>query len=462
MPTSLSGRASVEASSSSGSSRSSSSSVYFMGVDFGTSGARVTVIDGAGSTAADYKQGYGPEGPADWAAAWHRVLFELVAALPRDIVSNVGAVAFDGTSATAMLVDAATGQQLAPPKLYNEAQGAAAVAAAKAIAPASHTATAATSTLCKVLMWHLAGTWQAAAAAGATPRLMHQADWLAYLLHGRPDVSDWNNALKLGFDPAAEAYPQWLSSQEYACLFPSTVVAPSAPVASITAAAASSTGLPPSCLVCGGTTDSIAAFVAAGVSETGEAVTSLGSTMAVKLLSEARVDDAAYGVYSHRLGNSWLVGGASNTGGAVLRQHFSNEQLQELTQRIHLAHPSGLDYYPLLGAGERFPVNDPGMQPRLLPRPEDDALFLQGMLESMARIEAQAYRLLAQLGASKVTSVLTAGGGAVNDKWTAMRAAALEVPVQPAQQGEASYGAALLARAGWRQQNSAGQQHQHN
>jgi hypothetical protein len=30
---------------------------------------------------------------------------------------------------------------------------------------------------------------------------------------GRPDVSDWNNALKLGFDPAAEAYPQWLSSQ---------------------------------------------------------------------------------------------------------------------------------------------------------------------------------------------------------------------------------------------------------
>lgn len=59
-----------------------------------------------------------------------------------------------------------------------------------------------------------------------------------------------------------------------------------------------------------------------------------------------------------------------------------------------------------------------------------------GMLESMSRIEAQAYQLLAQLGASKVTSVLTAGGGAVNDKWTAMREAALGVPVRPAQQGE--------------------------
>lgn len=90
--------------------------------------------------------------------------------------------------------------------------------------------------------------------------------------------------------------------QEYAQLFPSRVFAPSAPVAAVTAAVSSKTGLPSSCLVCAGTTDSIAAFVAAGVSQPGEAVTSLGSTMAVKLLSEQRVDDAAYGVYSHRLG----------------------------------------------------------------------------------------------------------------------------------------------------------------
>jgi hypothetical protein len=70
------------------------------------------------------------------------------------------------------------------------AAAAAAVAAAgvQAIAPASHTATASTSTLAKVLSWHLAGTWQAAAAAGASPRLMHQADWLAYLLHGERQV----------------------------------------------------------------------------------------------------------------------------------------------------------------------------------------------------------------------------------------------------------------------------------
>ena len=37
------------------------------------------------------------------------------------------AVAFDGTSATALLLDATSGEQLAPPKLYNESQEAAVV-----------------------------------------------------------------------------------------------------------------------------------------------------------------------------------------------------------------------------------------------------------------------------------------------------------------------------------------------
>jgi len=52
-----------------------------------------------------------------------------------------------------------------------------------------------------------------AARAGGQPRLLHQADWLAALLHGRGAASDWNNCLKLGYDPAAEAFPAWLASQ---------------------------------------------------------------------------------------------------------------------------------------------------------------------------------------------------------------------------------------------------------
>lgn len=61
------------------------------------------------------------------------------------------------------------------------------------------------------------------------------------------------------------------------------------------------------------------------------------------------------------------------------------------------------------------------------------------MLEGMARIEADAYMLLARLGATPVSRILTAGGGAVNNKWTALRAAAMGVPVDAAQQGELEF-----------------------
>lgn len=44
--------------------------------------------------------------------------------------------------------------------------------------------------------------------------------------------------------------------------------------------------------------------------------------------------------------------------------------------------------------------------------------------------------------------VFTAGGGAQNDRWTAIRERVLGVPVRKAEQTEAAYGAALLALKG--------------
>lgn len=52
-----------------------------------------------------------------------------------------------------------------------------------------------------------------AKADGYSPVLLHHADWLASLLTDRRDTSDWNNTLKLGYDPEAEQWPPWLISQ---------------------------------------------------------------------------------------------------------------------------------------------------------------------------------------------------------------------------------------------------------
>ncbi|GAQ91034.1 xylulose kinase-1 [Klebsormidium nitens] len=438
---------------------------WYMGLDFGTSGARVMVIDDDGSIQANAKESY-PEGAsADWARAWEDTLHHLLSDLPADVKAATRSISFDGTSATTMIVDRQSGESLSPPFLYN-ASCPDALPAVAAMAPKHHTVTTGTSTLCKLVSWYWhehqhnrEGGKDSVDGIADRAALLHQADWLAFLLHGVMGVSDYNNALKLGYDPAREEYPDWLAFQPFAGMLP-RIVAPGSVIGAVTKELADRHGFPEDCVVCAGTTDSIAAFLAAEPSQPGEAVTSLGSTLAVKLLSTERVDDARFGIYSHRLNDTWLVGGASNTGGAVLRTLFTDEQLAELTEKIDASQESKLRYYPLVKPGERFPVADPHLEPCLRPRPDDDAEFLHGILESTARIEGEAYRLLQELGASPLTRVYTAGGGAVNDKWTAIRARVLGVPVEPSPQTEAAYGAALLARQGARQRAGSHKQMQ--
>ncbi|KAG4967023.1 hypothetical protein JHK87_032674 [Glycine soja] len=93
---------------------------------------------------------------------------------------------------------------------------------------------------------------------------------------------------------------------------------------------------------------------------------------------------------------------------------FTDEQLEKLSEQINPSQPSLLDYYPLAIAGEGFPVADPDLAPRLLPRPENDVECLHGILESIARIEAKAYGLLKELGA---TQGLTRLHTTVNTFW---------------------------------------------
>lgn len=414
-----------------------------VGLDFGTSGARVMAVDAAGQVVADGRREWSSPDECRDSEAWTNTLWALLESLPAAVRARTAAVAIDGTSASCLLVEERCGRTLTTPLMYNDSC-AEQLPTLRALAPEGHTVCASTSTLAKLLRWQSEGL----VSAGAV--LEHQADFLAAALHGRRASSDWHNALKLGYDPGVEAWPQWLRSSTVGHALPRHVLRPGSRTAQLTPATASRLGMPPCCFVAGGTTDSIAAYVAAaGVAglTPGDAVSSLGSTLAVKLLSASRVDVGALGVYSHRLGDAWLVGGASNVGGAVLRSLFGDDaRLNALTSRIDATVQAFDGYYPLLKAGERFPVCDPSMQPVLEPRPQDDALYLHGLLESIARIEKSGYDLLTQYGAPRLRRVITAGGGAQNVKWTAIRQRRLGVPVTSAPQGEAAYGAALLAR----------------
>jgi D-ribulokinase len=410
--------------------------VFSLGLDFGTSGARAVVIDAAGTQQAEVSYAFGDH-PSS-VQGWQTALWSLLEELPQGVRTQIYRLAIAGTSSTVLLCDQ-QGQPLAAPLLYNDARAGAMVTSLQQVPP-HHTVLSATSSLAKFL-------WLSQQVDRRRARyFLHQADWLAGLLHSQWGMSDYHNSLKLGYDPGLLDYPTWLADLPGREWFPQ-VVAPGTAIAPVTPEISQRYQLPATCQVCAGTTDSIAAFLASGATAIGEAVTSLGSTLVVKLLSQVRVDDGLYGIYSHRLGDLWLVGGASNTGGAVLRQFFSDVELAQLSQAIDPTQASPLQYYPLLKPGDRFPVNDPNLLPQLSPRPDDPVAFLHGLLESMARIEATAYRLLQERGATPLSCVYTAGGGASNQVWTAIRQRLLGVPVRVAPQTQAAYGAAMLAQS---------------
>ncbi|QLL29543.1 FGGY-family carbohydrate kinase [Thermosynechococcus sichuanensis E542] len=405
-----------------------------LGIDFGTSGARAIAIDPEGKILATARRPlHQPDQPQEWAATLRALILDI----PSAIRQQIQRIAIDATSSTVFLCNA-QGQPCSPVLLYNDDRAQDHVQTLRQILTTEHLVLSATSSLVKLL-------WLQTHYPRGNAVLVHQADWLAFLLHGQLGISDWHNALKLGYDPAKEAYPDWFRHPTLTPLQPllPKVVPPGTVLGKVTA---TDLGLSPNCEVCAGTTDSIAAFLASGASEVGEAVTSLGSTLVLKLLSASRVEDLRAGIYSHRLGDRWLVGGASNCGAAILAQFFTPEELERLSAEMDVSQPTGLDYYPLLKRGERFPINDPHLEPRLEPRPADPRRFLQGLLESLSRIEAQGYAQLQRLGASPLKRVWTAGGGAHNPAWLALRQQHLGVPVAISPYTEAAYGTARLAQ----------------
>ncbi len=417
----------------------------YLGIDFGTSGVRACVTDAEGTLVATARcASPPPDEPCPGyreqdAETWWRNLERLMGELPGPVRGAITRVSVDGTSGTLLLTDAA-GTPRGPTLMYDDARAVAQANTIRAHAPATSGAHGASASLAKLLWLRDHG------ADGAVRHALHQADWIIGRLTGRWGVSDSNNALKLGFDPVNLRWPDWLDGLGVPRHWLPAVGHPGEPVGAILPRVAERLGLPVRPQVVLGTTDSIAAFLATGAHAIGDAVTSLGSTLAIKILADRPVFAPEFGVYSHRLGDLWLVGGASNTGGAVLRQFFTNAELAALSPAIDPDRDSGLDYYPLARPGERFPVADPTLPPRISPIPVERAQFLHGLLEGIARIERLAYDRLAALGAPRPVRVLTLGGGACNPQWSRLRQRLLGCPVQACPDVEAACGAARLAR----------------
>lgn len=429
----------------------------FLGIDVGTSGIRAIIIDQQQNVLATSMHSMPapiqaqPLHYEQAASVWWQTLQAVLSDLSAQFdFKQIKTISLDATSGTVLLIDQ-KGAPLTNALMYNDQRAIQFAEKIKRLAPADSPACSTSSGLAKAL-WLLDKQAQPEQAA-----IAHQADWLIGKLSQRYQHSDSNNALKTGYDPVLKQWPNWLEKlginknqlpkvKDAGCLlFP------------LDKKIIQQFGFNKQTQLVSGTTDSTAALLATGANKLGDAVTSLGSTLVLKIISAKPIFANNAGIYSQPYGKYWLVGGASNSGGAVLRHYFSDKQMQKLEAQLKPNKPTGLNYYPLLQAGERFPINNPQQAPCLTPRPKNDSVFFQALLEGISEIEKLGYQKLQQLGAATATRLFSVGGGTINKSWQTIRQQKLNIPTQAVLNPHAAFGAALLAQQGYdKQHNLAG------
>ena len=427
----------------------------FLGIDIGTSGIRGSAIDKDENEIASHHIAFqntqientrSEQNPATWPNQLDHLISEISNQVRRlDPPHQIVAISIDGTSST-LIACKKDGTPVSPAMMYNDQQSHQQAEIISRFAPADTAVHGASSSLAKALFLLKEHP--------ETGLFCHQADWLAASLTGQYGISDENNCLKLGYDSVNQCWPEWLFQNSESTTLTKeqlpTVIAPGTKMATVTSALIERYQLADHCTVFAGTTDSNAAVLATGARRLGDAVTSLGSTLVIKLFSDRPVFSPEYGIYSHRLNDHWLVGGASNSGGSVLLQHFTETQLEELTEQLKPDQLTGLDYYPLPATGERFPVNDKNRKNKTEPRPSSEVEFFQALLEGIANIESEGYKKLESLGATPPQRIYTAGGGSKNKAWEKIRSKITGIRIVDAAHSEACYGSALLAKQGYK------------
>ena len=245
-----------------------------LGFDFGTSGARCALIDAEGNlVCSPPPYPWGKRERRQTAADWMDALNALLESVPATERRRVSRIAVSGTSSSVIIFDEATGKpsergvRMYDFNVMKQAvgeSGETAMELIRAVAPDAHTVRSPTSALAKVVAWHCESPLL------PTERIAHQADFIAAALTGGPIVSDWHNSLKLGYDVAALEFPAWMKDGELGDILAGKlppVVMPGGKMGTLCPELAERLDMSADCVVLGGTTDSIAAFIASGAAD---------------------------------------------------------------------------------------------------------------------------------------------------------------------------------------------------
>jgi D-ribulokinase len=417
------------------------------GIDVGTQGARVVVLDLGGKVLARAGEALPPpaataaniaeQDPEAW---WDAVCRCLRRVLVQIDATRLRGLAVSSTSGTLVLTDE-SGRPLRPALMYNDARASAEAREIDSVATA-HRASP-TDPLAK-LLWLRRHEPKIFAAAR---RIVHAGDFIAARLTGEWRT-DWSQALKSGYDPVDLCWSPVLGLLDLDSERFPQVVAPGAEIGAVTVRACESTGLRPAVRVFAGMTDGCASQIAAGAMAPGQWCSTLGTTLVVKGVTRERLHDPLGRIYSHRHPEGfWMPGGASNTGGECLQREFAADDLGASDRQAEGLTPTDLVCYPLVRTGERFPFVAPQAEGFLLGTPRSRGERYTACLEGVAYLERLAYETLESLGARVDGVIATSGGGANSRVWMQIRCDVLGRPLRKPALPEAAAGAAIIAAA---------------
>jgi xylulokinase len=389
--------------------------------------------------------GYAEQNAAAWWETAKSCLQRLTAAVAD---AQIIAISVDSTSGTFVPVDE-QGAPLMPALMYNDGRAAGLDAevndAAYEFIDAYGYAFPPSFSLVKILWLKRHRPHVFAQAA----RLLHAADFLVGNLTGNFDITDTSNALKSGVDPLTGEWPAFIPERLGLPLdlFP-RVFYPGEKVGEVSARAAELTGLPPGASVIAGASDGTASFLASGAKAVGDWNITIGSTIAMRGVSDALIRDPLGRFYCHRHPDGhWLPGGASNVGGEALTKVFQGDRLTTLDGLAFDRLPTPLLIYPLVRQGERMPFVSANAEGFVVGMAGSESTLFAAYAEAIALVAAWSVMEAQALGAPGSGEYFLSGG-ASHGKTLALALASvldrlISIPAEP----EAAFGSALLAAA---------------